>query len=81
MHILNFSSNSGVKTKKKHSFHPKLRPSEYGPFASFRGTILAREGTLIAWLSATESYGADLGSYPFRDEDQTKKGLRRKILG
>ena len=39
---INFRSNSGVKTKKK-GFHPKT-PSGYGPFASFRDTVLAREG-------------------------------------
>ena len=59
---VNFFSNSGVKTKKR--FSSQITPSGYGPFASFRGTILTREDTFIAWRGATEFYGADLGSSP-----------------
>ena len=55
----------------------------YGLFASFRGTIFARErrGMFIAWRRATESYGADLNScHKSRGEDK-KRGLVLTFMG
>ena len=54
-------------------------PRVYGPFASFQGSILAREGgTFIAWQGATEFCGAiSVLARKFRSEDQNKKVLQR----
>ena len=71
----------GVKTKKRSS--SQLTPRGYDPFASFRGTTLARGrgGTLMARRGATGSYASYFGSCPQIQGAYQKKGLRREMLG
>ena len=59
-------------------------PRGYGPFDSFRGTILAwggGVGTLLAWwVGPNLMVRISVLAHKFRGEDQ-KKDLRHKILG
>ena len=76
---INFPQNFGREDQKKR-YSPEITPRRYGPFASFRGTILAR-GTFLAWRGATEPYDADLGSSPQSHGWRPKEGLWHEILG
>ena len=68
---IKFSLKFWSEDQKKSSF--QIAPSGYGPFASFRGTIMA-------WRGATGPYGTELGFCPqIQDEDQ--KSLRCEIFG
>ena len=61
---IKFSLKFWSEDQKKSSF--QIAPSGYGPFASFRGTIMA-------WRGATGPYGTELGfCQQIQDEDQKK---------
>ena len=68
-----------MKTKKRSS--SQITPRGYGPFASFRGTILVRgESTFIAWRGATNlMVRISVFAHKFRGNDQKKKNLKFRL--
>ena len=80
---INFFLRFWSEEQKKNFFSSQITPNRYGRFASFRSTILAQEGTFIAWRGATESYVRI--SVPAHNAGvktkKKKKRLRCEILG
>ena len=79
---IHFSLEFGSEGQKKSS--SQILTRGYGPFDSFRGTILAwggGVGTLLAWrVKPNLMVRISVLAHKFRGEDQ-KKGFRREILG